>query len=115
MRLQRKEREMLQRLEKEEENTGEIASTFSSLQAEVEAKTRKLKKLFAKLQSVKQETSDLHEEFCTDRADLQHSQDELTRELKLKALIIENFIPVEEKNKVLARSYFDEDEDMWKV
>lgn len=70
---------MLQKLEKEEENTGEIASTFSSLQQEVEAKTKKLKKLFAKLQSIKQEIGDLHDEFCRDRADLQQTQDELTR------------------------------------
>ena len=61
------EREMLQRLEREEECSGEIAQTFSSLQQEVEAKTRKLKKLFAKLQAVKQETNDLHDEFCRDR------------------------------------------------
>lgn len=74
---------MLQHLEKEEENTCEIVSTFSSLQQEVEAKTRKLKKLFAKLQSVKQEIGDSHEEFCRDRADLQQTQDELTRLVEL--------------------------------
>ncbi|XP_066968368.1 kinesin-like protein KIF3B isoform X4 [Macrobrachium rosenbergii] len=111
----KREREMLQLLEKEEESSCEIASTFSSLQAEVEAKTRKLKKLFAKLQSVKQEMADLHEEFCRDRVDLQHTQNVLTRELKLKALIIENFISPEEKRKILSRAYFDEDEDVWKV
>nr|XP_027224336.1 kinesin-II 95 kDa subunit-like [Penaeus vannamei]XP_027224340.1 kinesin-II 95 kDa subunit-like [Penaeus vannamei] len=111
----RREREMLQLLEKEEESSCEIASTFSSLQQEVEAKTRKLKKLFAKLQSVKQEMGDLHEEFCRDRVDLQHTQDVLTRELKLKALIIENFISPEEKRKILSRAYFDEDEDVWKL
>lgn len=37
------------------------------------------------------------------------------RELKLKALIIENFISPEEKRKILSRAYFDEDEDIWKV
>ncbi|XP_069939114.1 kinesin-like protein KIF3B isoform X4 [Cherax quadricarinatus] len=111
----KREREMLQLLEKEEESSCEIASTFSSLQAEVEAKTRKLKKLFAKLQSVKQEMGDLHEEFCRDRVDLQNTQDVLTRELKLKALIIENFISPEEKRKILSRAFFDDDEDIWKL
>ncbi|XP_076066505.1 kinesin-like protein KIF3B isoform X2 [Oratosquilla oratoria] len=111
----KKEREMLQLLEKEEESTCEIASTFSSLQGEVEAKTRKLKKLFAKLQAVKQEMQDIQEEFCRDRSDLQHTQNVLTRELKLKALIIENFISPEEKRKILARAFFDDDEDVWKV
>ncbi|KAG7155446.1 kinesin-like protein KIF3B isoform X2 [Homarus americanus] len=115
MEQKKREREMLQLLEKEEDSSCEIASTFSSLQAEVEAKTRKLKKLFAKLQSVKQEMGDLHEEFCRDRVDLQHTQDVLTRELKLKALIIENFISPEEKRKILSRAFFDDDEDIWKL
>lgn len=70
---------MLQRLEKEEENTGEIASTFSSLQHEVEAKTMKLKKIFSRLQCVKQEIVDLQEEFTNDRTDMQQTQEDLTK------------------------------------
>lgn len=58
---------MLQRLEKEEEDTGEIASTFTSLQHEVEAKTAKLKKMFSRLQAVKSEIVDLQDEFSKDR------------------------------------------------
>jgi kinesin family protein 3/17 len=35
----------------------------------------------------------------------------LYRDLKVKYLIIENFIPVDEKNKLLARIHYDEEED----
>ena len=48
----RREREMLQRLEEQEETNLEIRDTFSSLQQEVEIKRRKLRKLVTKLQSV---------------------------------------------------------------
>ena len=30
-------------------------------------------------------------------------------------LIIENFIPMEEKNKIVSRAFFDEEDDHWKV
>lgn len=30
-------------------------------------------------------------------------------------LIIENFIPLEEKNKIMNRSFFDDEEDHWKL
>jgi hypothetical protein len=43
--LQRREREILQQLEKKEESTLEIKETFTSLQEEVDLKTRKLNKV----------------------------------------------------------------------
>lgn len=39
-------------MEAEEDNTAEIHQTFSNLRQEVEAKTKKLKKLYLKLQQV---------------------------------------------------------------
>lgn len=50
--FKRKEREILQQLEAQEDNTAEIHETFSNLRQEVEIKTRKLKKLYSKLQQV---------------------------------------------------------------
>ena len=46
--------EVARKLEEQEEKGEELEKTYSSLQQEVEVKTRKLRKMFAKLQSVKQ-------------------------------------------------------------
>ncbi|NXS94615.1 KIF3C protein, partial [Jacana jacana] len=73
-----------------------------------------LLELYAKLQAVKAEIQDQHDEYIRVRQDLEEAQNEQTRELKLKYLIIENFIPPEEKNKIMNRLYFDGDEDQWK-
>ncbi|KAF3859787.1 hypothetical protein F7725_000042 [Dissostichus mawsoni] len=50
------------------------------------------------------------------------SRDEETLELKERTvlcsrrhLIIENFIPLEEKNKIVHRAYFDEEDEYWKT
>ncbi|KAG9332506.1 hypothetical protein JZ751_014604 [Albula glossodonta] len=55
------------------------------------------------------------EEHIKERQELEQTQNELTRELKLKHLIIENFIPLEEKNKIMNRTFLDEENDHWKL
>ncbi|KYO27071.1 hypothetical protein Y1Q_0008890 [Alligator mississippiensis] len=110
----RREREMQQEMLLRDEETMELRETYTSLQQEVEIKTKKLKKLYAKLQAVKAEIQDQHDEYIRVRQDLEEAQNEQTRELKLKYLIIENFIPPEEKNKIMNRLYFECEEDQWK-
>merc|ERR1719391_45884 len=56
------ERSAAQELEAKEEQGEELEKTYSSLQQEVETKTRKLRKLFTKLQSVKQDIVEVTEE-----------------------------------------------------
>ncbi|XP_067337208.1 kinesin-like protein KIF3C isoform X2 [Channa argus] len=110
----RKEREIQQQMLVQDEETVELRETFTSLQQEVEAKTKKLKKLYAKLQCIKAEIQDVNGEHVTSRQELEQTQNELVRELKFKYLIIENFIPPEEKNKIMNRLTFDPEEDQWK-
>ncbi|TNN33695.1 Kinesin-like protein KIF3B [Liparis tanakae] len=111
----RREREMQQQMDCRDEETLELKETYSSLQQEVDIKTKKLKKLFAKLQAVKAEIHDIQEAHINERQELEQTQNELTRDLKLKHLIIENFIPSEEKNKIVNRAYFDEEDEYWKT
>ncbi|XP_063220421.1 kinesin-like protein KIF3B isoform X2 [Bacillus rossius redtenbacheri] len=109
----KREVEMRQQLELQEESAVEIRETYTNLQQEVEVKTRKLKKLFSKLQATKQEIYDVTEEFNRDRRELELTQNELLKELKKKCVIIENFIPCDEKNKLIVRIYYDEENDAW--
>lgn len=112
---QRREREMQQKLEEKDENTVEIKETFSSLQQEVDSKTKKLKKLFVKLQTIRSEIADQQEAHIQERQELEQAQEDLTRELKLKTLIIENFIPPDEKVKLTNRASYDEENEEWKL
>ncbi|KAL9978343.1 hypothetical protein ACROYT_G015844 [Oculina patagonica] len=111
----RREREMQQKLEEKDENTVEIKETFSSLQQEVDSKTKKLKKLFGKLQTIRSEIADQQEAHIQERQELEQAQEDLTRELKLKTLIIENFIPPDERNKLTNRASYDEENEEWKL
>jgi kinesin-II 95 kDa subunit len=114
MEQKQKERLMLQKIEEQEESTFEIKETFTSMQQEVELKKRKLRKLFSKLQSIKGEIDDCKEANSKERRELDELQNELSKELKLKYLVIDNFIPPEDKNKFLSRISYDEDEEEWK-
>ncbi|XP_076168679.1 kinesin-like protein 68D [Ptiloglossa arizonensis] len=109
----KREVEMQQKLEDEELTMLGVKETYTNLQQEVDVKSRKLRKCFTKLQVLKQELEDVNNDFNRDRRDLEQTQHELMKELKLKYLIIENFIPEEEKNKILSRIHLDEEEDCW--
>lgn len=77
--FQKLEVEMRQQIELQEESAIEIMETYTTLQQEVEIKTKKLKKLFTKLQAVKQEIHDVTDEFNRDRRELELTQNDLMR------------------------------------
>ena len=70
---------MLQRLEEQEGSRLDIQQTFQSLQQEVDVKTKKLKKLFNKLQAVKREIVDTGDEFQVERRELEETQNSLLK------------------------------------
>lgn len=112
---QRREREIQQKLDEKEEGAVEIKGNYTSLQQEVDSKTKKLKKLFGKLQTIRSEIADQQEAHIRERQELEQAQEDLTRELKLKSLIIENFIPPDERVKLTNRAVYDDEKEEWQL
>ncbi|KTG39858.1 hypothetical protein cypCar_00022510, partial [Cyprinus carpio] len=115
-------KEQQEKLEREKEAIRDdhslVAEEKQRLLEEKERMMRHLKKeqeatelLTAKF---KADIQDVNDEHVRSRQELEQTQNELTRELKFKYLIIENFIPPEEKNKIMNRLQFDAEEDQWK-
>ncbi|XP_017776123.1 PREDICTED: kinesin-like protein Klp68D isoform X2 [Nicrophorus vespilloides] len=109
----KREVEMQQQLELEEESCMELKQVFQTLQQEVDFKREKLKRLHGKLQSVKQEVKDNHENYLKERQDLTEASDDATMHLRQTLLILENFVPSEERSKLLNLAQFNEDTDNW--
>lgn len=74
--FQKREIEMQQKIELEEESCLELKQVFANLQQEVEFKRDRLKRLHSKLQSIKQDMNDNHEEYLRERQELVEGNDE---------------------------------------
>eukprot|EP00937_MAST-01D_sp_MAST-1D-sp2_P003771 g3771.t1 len=85
------------------------------MQEEVDVKTRKLKKLFAKVQEARTEIEDVKSANQREREELLDTMRELTRQLKLKQLIIEHFVPADDTSRLEARAEWDDARDDWRM
>lgn len=110
-----RERQLKQQLEQKMEQQIQMEEHYASLQEEVDIKTKKLKKLWSKMEDLRDETNDLQDEFRNERDDLLDTIRLLNREIAFKDTIIENFIPVEEKQKMASRATFNDDTDEWNL
>ena len=109
------EARLAQELAVKEEANLQLEEHFSSLNEEVEVKTRKLKKLFAKYQAAVKEQEDLEMEFQSERSDMLETIRQLTRTIKLKDLIMSNFMPEESVKNVENRAKWNETDDCWVI
>ncbi|KAL7746526.1 hypothetical protein RI367_008176 [Sorochytrium milnesiophthora] len=110
-----KQRTLKRALEEKQEVNMALEEHYASLQEEVEAKTRKLQKLWKKLEAAKLEIEDINEEWRNEREDLLSTIRELGRELNLKQSIMESFVPIAEIEKMERQAVFDEENDDWKI
>ncbi len=90
-----------------------IEEQYASMAEELEAKTRKLKKVWHKLEAAKAEIRDLAEEFQGEREDMLDTARELDKQNKLLRLLLENFVPKEERDRLEARASWDEESGEW--
>ncbi|KAL5288869.1 KIF3C family protein [Megaselia abdita] len=111
----RREVEIQQKLELEEETTLEIRETVTSLEQEVDIKTRKLNKCYGKYLALQQEMTDTKFDHNQDLRELEMTQNELVKELKKLLLIIDNFVPLEVKNRLYTQAKYDEEQEEWKL
>lgn len=110
----KREIEIQQKLELQEETTLEIRETVTSLSQEVDLKKRKLSKCYTKYLALQQELTDCKFEHNQDLRELEMAQNELVKELKRQLLIIDNFVPVEVKQRLYTQAKYDEEQEEWK-
>lgn len=111
----KKEQALQEELEVKQEQQLQLEEHYASLQEEVDVKTKKLRKLFSKLDQAKAEIADIEDEFRAEKEDLLGTIRELNREIALKACIIDNFVPLDERQKVEKRAIYNEDADDWEL
>lgn len=71
--------------------------------------------LKSRLKATKAEIADMKSEQARVREELAISLEELQRELKLRTVIVDNFIPAEEVEKISSRAVYDEDTEQWSL
>jgi len=112
---QREAQELAHKVALEEEMRLGYEEQYASLQEEVEGKTKKLKKLWAKYKGAQAEILDLQNEFQREKEDILDTIRELSRQLKLKQLIMSACIPLDQLSRIERCSEWDEANEQWRI
>ncbi|XP_058852309.1 kinesin-like protein KIF3A isoform X1 [Acipenser ruthenus] len=112
----KKKAEQLRReLEEKEQERLDIEEKYTSLQEEAQGKTKKLKKVWTMLMAAKSEMADLQQEHQREIEGLLENIRQLSRELRLQMLIIDNFIPQEYQEMIENYVHWNEDIGEWQL
>lgn len=109
----RRNREYQEQLAKREEEQQSMNKTYASIKEEVEDKRAKRDKLSKSLKKLEAKKQDVIEKHRQAREELEAEQREIQKQAKLFQLVIENFIPVDERERLLKRIQFDEEQNCW--
>jgi uncharacterized protein YaaN involved in tellurite resistance len=81
----------------------------------LEIKTKEINKVSAKMNQVKSELDDMNDVIHREREDLMDRIRELTREIRMKHLIIDQFIPPSEYMRIEKRAEWADDINDWVI
>merc|ERR1719454_1167097 len=99
--------------EQEDEQLG-LQDRYQSQEDQSQKLTAKLEKLWNKFKRAKQELTDVQTEFQTEKEDILEAVRDLTRDIRLKSLILESFVPPEEVKMLEEGAVWSEDDGVWK-
>ncbi|XP_063622553.1 kinesin-like protein Klp68D isoform X2 [Cydia splendana] len=108
----KREVEMQQKIDLEEETTASVTQTFASLQQEVDHKTQRLKKCVTKYAALREEMVELREAHDGERREHEALQAALVAGLRRRLLLADSFVPLAGRAQV-ARLAYDDDQDAW--
>lgn len=112
----RKRAEQLRKeLEEKEQERLDIEEKYTNLQEEAQGKTKKLKKVWTMLMAAKSEMADLQQEHQREIEGLLENIRQLSRELRLQMLIIDNFIPQDYQEMIENYVHWNEDIGEWQL
>lgn len=86
---------------------------FNSIQDELEFKSKKLEKLWQEYNEAQTTLNSAQDDFDRERNDMYDTIYELTNQLKLKSMIIENFIPPDEYKKLEKCTEWNDEQQDW--
>ena len=107
------EKDIEEKLQKEESEFMNAQHKFNSKQEELDFKSKKLDKLMEEFNEASALLGTAQDDFDRERNDMYDTIYELTNQLKLKSMIIDNFIPVDEFKKIEKITEWNEEQQDW--
>ncbi len=96
-----------------EEERQTINEKYTNVKEEVEDKRAKRDKLSKQLKKLEAKKLDITEKHRLAREELEAEQREIQKQVKLFQLIIEHFIPLDERERLFKRVQFDDNHNHW--
>lgn len=112
---ERRHREVQQKLEQGEEERQTMTVKYTNIKEEVDDKRAKRDKLSKQLKKVEGKKADIIEKHRMAREELEAEQREIQKQTKLFQLIIENFIPIDERERLAKRIQYDDEQSSWSL